>query len=82
MTDPTARQLQILGYIENHIGSEGYPPTRADIANHFRFRSPNAAQEHLAALERKGCIEIVPGIARGIKLLRRVVVGKSLAKWK
>lgn len=82
MTDPTARQLQILGFIETHISEVGYPPTRTDIAKHFRFRSPNAAQEHLAALERKGCIELVPGVARGIKLLRRVVLNKKLANWR
>ena len=82
MTEPTARQLQILGFIETHISEVGYPPTRTDIARHFQFRSANAAEDHLRALERKGCIEIVPGVARGIKLIRRVAVGKLTANWR
>jgi SOS-response transcriptional repressor LexA len=32
------------------------------------FRSPNAAEEHLRALARKGVIEMTPGASRGIKL--------------
>jgi repressor LexA len=32
------------------------------------FRSPNAAEEHLRALARKGVIEMIPGTSRGIRL--------------
>ena len=32
------------------------------------FRSPNAAEEHLKALARKGVIEMIPGASRGIRL--------------
>jgi repressor LexA len=32
------------------------------------FRSPNAAEEHLRALARKGVIEMIPGASRGIRL--------------
>jgi len=32
------------------------------------FKSPNAAEEHLRALERKNAIEMVPGTSRGIRL--------------
>ena len=44
------------------------PPTRAEIAQQLGFRSPNAAEEHLRALARKGCIELLPGSSRGIRL--------------
>ena len=44
------------------------PPTRAEIAAHLGFRSPNAAEEHLRALARKGCLELLPGSSRGIRL--------------
>jgi len=44
------------------------PPTRAEIAEKLGFRSPNAAEEHLRALARKGCVELVPGSSRGIRL--------------
>ena len=55
--------------IRDHIGQTGMPPTRAEIAQRLGFRSPNAAEEHLKALARKGVIEIVSGASRGIRLL-------------
>lgn len=64
----TARQAQILQLIKDHIADTGYPPTRADIARELGFRSPNAAEEHLKALARKGAIEIIAGASRGIRL--------------
>jgi len=64
----TTRQSQVLDLIRNHISTTGYPPTRADIAAELGFKSPNAAEEHLKALARKGAIEIIPGTSRGIRL--------------
>jgi repressor LexA len=65
----TARQSEILELIRGHIADEGCPPTRAEIAATLGFRSPNAAEDHLRALQRKGYIEIVAGSSRGIRLL-------------
>ncbi len=45
------------------------PPTRAEMARDLGFRSPNAAEEHLRALKRKGVLELLPGTSRGIRLL-------------
>ena len=45
------------------------PPTRAEISRELGFRSPNAAEEHLKALARKGAVEILAGTSRGIRLL-------------
>jgi repressor LexA len=64
----TARQSEVLQLIKDHIGETGYPPTRAEIAKQLGFKSPNAAEEHLKALARKGSIEIVAGASRGIRL--------------
>ncbi|MEM6708367.1 MAG: transcriptional repressor LexA [Pseudomonadota bacterium] len=64
----TPRQSEILGLIRQYIQSTGYPPTRADIARELGFKSPNAAEEHLKALARKGAIEMIPGTSRGIRL--------------
>lgn len=68
MRELTPRQKQILSLIQKVIVETGMPPTRAEIAEALDFRSPNAAEEHLRALERKGAIEIVPGTSRGIRL--------------
>ena len=64
----TNRQAQVLDLIKSHIVESGYPPTRADIAKELGFKSPNAAEEHLKALARKGAIEMIPGTSRGIRL--------------
>ena len=64
----TTRQAEVLDLIRTHITDTGYPPTRADIASEFGFKSPNAAEEHLKALARKGAIEMIPGTSRGIRL--------------
>ena len=54
--------------IREHIADRGYPPTRAEICRVMGFRSPNAAEEHLKALARKGAIELAPGASRGLRL--------------
>jgi repressor LexA len=64
----TARQQQILELIQSTIERTGAPPTRAEIATELGFRSPNAAEEHLQALARKGVIELLGGTSRGIRL--------------
>ena len=64
----TKRQKEILAFISDHIDSAGFPPTRNDISKHFGFRSPNAAESHLRALEHKAVIRIEAGHSRGITL--------------
>lgn len=64
----TVRQQEILALIRQHIADTGFPPTRMEIARQFGFRSPNAAEEHLRALARKGVIELTSGASRGIRL--------------
>lgn len=65
----TDRQQAVLDFIREHLADRGAPPTRADIMARFGFKSPNAAEDHLRALARKGVIELLPGAARGIRLL-------------
>lgn len=65
----TSRQTEILEFLETHMQEYGAPPTRVEIAERMGFRSPNAAEDHLRALYKKGAIELVPGTSRGIRLL-------------
>jgi repressor LexA len=65
----TQRQAEVFELVKQHIKNTGMPPTRAEIAKELGFRSPNAAEEHLKALARKGHIEILAGTSRGIRLL-------------
>ncbi|MGJ7457367.1 transcriptional repressor LexA [Halomonas sp. MA07-2] len=69
MTRPlTQRQQNVYDFIVKTIQELGYPPTRAEIARALGFRSPNAAEEHLRALEKKGAIRMIAGTSRGIRL--------------
>ncbi|HET7833422.1 MAG TPA: transcriptional repressor LexA [Gallionella sp.] len=82
MRELTKRQQEILQLIRDRISDTGLPPTRAEIAQEFGFRSPNAAEEHLKTLARKGVLELLPGASRGIRLTNGVglpVVGRVAA---
>lgn len=68
MDELTARQQEILRLITERVVEAGLPPTRAEICQAMGFRSPNAAEEHLRALARKGAIEMMAGASRGIRL--------------
>lgn len=65
----TARQQEIFDFVRQHIETTGMPPTRVEIAREIGFKSPNAAEEHLKALAKKGYIEILSGTSRGIRIL-------------
>jgi len=64
----TERQQEILDLIKDQLSNNGLPPTRADIARILGFKSPNAAEQHLRAIEKKGFIKIIAGASRGIVL--------------
>src|SRR5690554_3826976 len=64
----TPRQQNVYDFIVKTMSELGYPPTRAEIARALGFRSPNAAEEHLRALNKKGVIRMVAGTSRGIRL--------------
>ena len=68
MQELTRRQEEILNLIKEWIETTGSPPTRAEIAQHFGFSSPNAAEQHLKVLAKKGVLDLVPGVSRGIQL--------------
>jgi repressor LexA len=67
MRELTPRQRQVLFLIQKVMAETGMPPTRAEIAKELGFRSVNAAEDHLRALERKGAIELLAGTSRGIR---------------
>ncbi len=66
----TNRQKEVLDFISSFINDEGYPPTRSDICKALGFRSPNAAEDHLRALQKKGAIEIQAGSSRGLRIIK------------
>ncbi len=64
----TQKQSAILAFIRDRIKQDSMPPTRAEIAEHFGFRSKTAAVDHLRALANKGYIELLNEQSRGIRL--------------
>lgn len=65
----TKRQSEILEFLKDWITEHGYPPTRIEMAQTLGFKSPNAAEDHLKALTRKGAIEMIAGASRGIRIV-------------
>ena len=66
------RQQQILRLIGQFIAHHGLPPTRADLARALHLHNRQGIDQHLRAIERKGYLQLEPGIARGIRLLHGV----------
>ncbi len=64
----TARQAEILEIICQHIAEYHRPPSQPELAKALGLASTNGVFKHLAALERKGAIELSPGLARGIRV--------------
>lgn len=68
MKNLTKRQTEIFNYIKGEIENNGYPPTRSEISKTFGFKSPNAAEDHLKALKKKGVLDLAAGTSRGITI--------------
>ena len=69
MKEITSQQQRVLDCIQIYINKTGFPPTRADICKELGFKSPNSAETHLRALEKKGFISIESGASRGISII-------------
>jgi repressor LexA len=74
----TKRQQEIFDFILECMATNGAPPTRVEIADHFGFKSPNAAEDHLKALDKKGHIELRSGTSRGIFITEEARLGSQM----
>ena len=83
MINLTNQQIKVFEVIKDHVSTNGFPPTRAEIAKILNFKSVNAAESHIKALVKKGAIEKVPGSSRGIRLVEETagipLIGKVAA---
>ena len=71
MKEITSQQQRVLDCIQIYLNKTGFPPTRADICKELGFKSPNSAETHLRALEKKGFIAIESGASRGISIINK-----------
>ena len=67
--DLPLKQRAVLDFIKEKKRREGVSPTYREIANHFGYKSPKAATDHVRALEEKGLLRCHGGRSRGIELL-------------
>ena len=75
MKELTTRQREIVEYIQSCQDERGETPSLREIADHFGFRSANAARDHVQALTKKGVLTQRPGRARSMQIqppLRRI----------
>ena len=70
MKELTKQQSKVLACVEVYLNKTGFPPTRAEICKELGFKSPNAAEMHLRALEKKGYIAIQSGSSRGLSIVK------------
>ena len=68
MRELSDRQLDVLNIVKDRIRQIGVPPSRTEIARSLGLRGTSAVDAHLHTLARKGWIELLPDIERGIRL--------------
>ena len=66
----TDRQRRVLEAIRTAVRETGLPPTRSELAKALNLDHITAVNGHLQALARKGWVELLPSVERGI-ILRR-----------
>lgn len=74
----TARQQEVFDLVVDYISDHGFPPTIYELSGLMGCRSPNAANDHLRALQRKGAITITPGVSRGITITGQSVEDEAI----
>ena len=73
----TARQQEMLDYIERETGSTGVPPSIRQIGTALGISSTNGVRLHLQALQKKGYIRRSQRTSRGIVSLNRLSTAVS-----
>jgi len=81
MKEITSQQQRVLDCIQIHLKKTGFPPTRADICRELGFKSPNSAETHLRALEKKGFISIESGTSRGISIINSQQIAEDAQEY-
>ena len=64
------RQREVLDIIRRHVRARSVPPSRSELAREMGVKGQATVDQQLNALQKKGWIRVLPGIERGIQLLR------------
>ena len=68
MKGATARQEQLLRFIDQYTVHAGYPPTLREMANHLGASSSSGAYDHIRSLIGKGLVRRRRYTSRGTVL--------------
>jgi repressor LexA len=68
-TNLTKRQRQILDFITEFVGKNGYAPSLREIGEHFKLSSPATIHAHIDNLKKKGFLKTSYNEARSIELV-------------
>jgi repressor LexA len=63
------KQKQMLAFIENFVGKNGYPPTHEEIRTALKISTKSLVNYHLEALEGAALLSRSPNTPRGIRLM-------------
>lgn len=69
MTKLTTCQRRVVEFIQACVRDSGRPPTRQEIADHFRYRSLTTVESHLRLIVKKGFLKMEPNQSRGLQVL-------------
>jgi repressor LexA len=67
----TKPQESVRRFLEERSENGEPPPTYREISQRFGYKSPKAASDHVAALEKKGIVTHEKGCARSIRLVQK-----------
>lgn len=71
MSEHRERQAHlVLRFMAKTIQERGYPPSRAEIAEHLELASRGATQPIIDRMRDAGLIKVVPGAARAIVITK------------
>ena len=63
------KQKEMLAFIENFVGKNGYPPTHEEIRMGLNISTKSLVNYHLEALESAALLSRSPNTPRGIRLM-------------
>jgi repressor LexA len=76
----TARQRQVLEFIDSEVRQRGYPPSVREIGDAVGLSSPSTVHAHLAALQDKGYLRRDPSKPRAIEVTLEPSTGSDVER--
>jgi repressor LexA len=76
----TARQRQVLEFIDSEVRQRGYPPSVREIGEAVGLSSPSTVHAHLAALQDKGYLRRDPSKPRAIEVTLEPSTGADIER--